>query len=148
MASDFFSFNSNTLVLIGSMALGAATIWQNFRKGRSQVDAQVVQAREELIALQKEQLEAERDRTKTLKEENLEMSRQLNALTLELGELKGRLATFEAVLQGRSPELDKTLNNLNDLAVILPPFIGEVRAALKIKPRPYTASITSKKGPA
>jgi hypothetical protein len=66
-------------------------------------------------------------------------------MTLELGELKGQLKTYESILQNRNPELEKTLANLNTLSLMAPVFMTEVRKALKIKTGKYTEAIIDTK---
>lgn len=67
---------------------------------------------------------------------------QIHQMTLEFGEMKGQLKTYEAIVQNRNPELEKTLVNLNSMAVMVPTFIAEVRTALKIKTGKYTKALT------
>ncbi len=145
MPTEFFLFNFNTLVAIGGIIFAVAYAWEKFRAGGGKAQEEYDKSREDLITRLNEQLEAQRQINDSIREQLKTTVAQLHQMTLELGEMKGQLKTYEAILQNRNPELEKTLANLNSLAVMSPVFMSEVRSALKIKGNKYTEAIIESK---
>lgn len=142
MPTDFFDFSFNTLVAVGGIIFAVAYAWEKFRAGGGKAQEEYTQSREDLVTRLNEQLDAQRQINDSIKEQLKEAVAQIHQMTLEFGEMKGQLKTYEAILQNRNPELEKTLVNLNSMAVMVPTFIAEVRTALKIKTGKYTKALT------
>lgn len=138
LETPFFAIDSNTILTIGGLISLVAYLVSQYRNGGKKATDEYNKGREELIKRLNEQLEAQRQINTSVSEQLKTALSQLQALTLELGEMKGQLKTYEAILQNRNPELEKTLANINSMAVILPQFMVEVRRALNIRKGKYT----------
>lgn len=152
MFPEVFTLIFNTVVALGGIIFAVAYGWSQYSKANKKSDDEYNDNREALITNLSERLEAERKISESIRSqlkttlENMASQREhdmetIRLMQLELVEIKGRLATYESILQGRNPELEKTLANVSQMAILMPTFMAEVRSALNIKTGKYTEAI-------
>lgn len=106
------------LASLGLFAFGAGYLWSQAKKGSRVEKSEVISSAEGSKVFWKEQSEDYKEMMRVKDEKNdatvKELTIQINALTREVGELRGQLNAektqnekLEKIFQGRSPEMEE-----------------------------------------
>lgn len=120
-------FSLDSVIAIGLILSALAYLWSQLRQGNWKAD-------KDLITTLTEQLKAQKEINDSLRDQMQEMQRQVNALTEQIGILKGeksandqKIKEYLQIIANRNPELEATLKQLEELIRQVVPFMKDVR---------------------